>query len=788
MKKALLSLLLAIVSLPIAFSQEYDGRHVETTSVTACGTYTWAVNGQTYSASTADVVMRGDTIFLLDLTMAEGVVDTLVPIQMNGGCNVKWNKKTWKHAGTFVDTIRTANGCDTVKKITVTLAMRDSSNVTTTACDTFLTAWDSVLRESFTDTLSFVTPEGCVRHDTLKLTLFHSFHAEMEHADTTCSYRWRNKYTITDTLIHYDSLKTAANRGRCDSVYSIKVNLSYLIQKTIDTVVCDKYTSTWNRAYTSSIDTVHNDTNTATKCVTSTALHLTVNNSFKDTVAARANVRDVTGTCFFQWGDSTLTDTTRAIHLATLKTVGNCDSIAAIRIMAYSGVHHDTMTVAACGDQNFGYMWQDTLRTAGTYTVLRQDTATGCDSYHHLNLSIVNVKDTIVTPTHNCVSVNATTRYGITPENANGRTYTFTVADTARAESFTVTPETEVVSGNTYNTVAYNLVTKLTPAGDSIFHINPTNRCRVNYTFNISIKVPAELARANTVDTMACDKFDFLLSTQTFHFDTNSPNIDTVLHAMTGRSRTWNMCRDSVAHLVLNIKHSSNEDTLVVACDEYRWPFNDSTYYATANIARVKKDTAGNALLNDEGCPINGRLLLTVNKTPRVTIDGEWMLQPGDSTTLVAESNIAGVRWDWYIGNSTTPESNHTNTITLRAPENGDGNIDVRLTTTKQYAANNECVANNWLTISSYYNGIEAAETATISIYPNPAVRFVNLDCSEAISQVVVFNALGQKIVDRMGNGTAMQLDLGTLAGGQYTMRIVTASGEQLNRKLIVSK
>lgn len=785
MKKALLSLLLAIVSLPIAFGQDYDGRHVETTSVTACGTYTWSVNGQSYTASTADVVMRNDTIFLLDLTIAEGVVDTITPIALNGGCNVKWNDKTWKYAGTFIDTIHTANGCDTVKKITVTLAMRDSSNVVATACDTFLTAWDTVLRESYTDTLSFTTPEGCVRHDTLKLTLFHSFHAPLEHADTTCSYRWRNKYTITDTLIHYDSLKTAANRGRCDSIFSIKVNLSNFIAKTIDTTRCDSYTSPWNRVYTSSIDTTNNDT--AGNCVTATTLHLTINNSFRDTAWARTNVRDVVGTCFYQWGDSTLTDTTGAIHLATVKTVNACDSIAAIRITSYTNIHHDTTTVEACGDEAYRYMWQDTLRTSGTYTVMSMDTTTNCTNYHHLALNIVSTKDTVVTPTHNCVSVNATTRFGRSAANANGVTYTFTVADTATAESFTVTPEVETVNGTALNTVAYNLAAKVAPNGDSIFHINPYNRCKVNYTFNVSIKVPAEMLRTATTDTVACDKFTYRLGSEDFVFDTNYATVDTVLHVRTGRSRSWNMCRDSVGHLILTIKRGSNEDTTVVACDEFRWSFNDSVYNTTGTISRIKKDTADNTVLNADGCPISGRLILTVNKTPRVTVNGDWMLQPGDSTTLVAESNISGVSWDWYLGNSTTPEANHTNTITIRAPESGSDNIDVHLATTKHYGSN-ECVADNWLTITSYYTGIEDAETANVSIYPNPAVRYINIECSETINHVVIYNALGQKVVERAGEGSSMKLDLGTLAKGQYTMRLATASGEQLNRKLIVSK
>ena len=84
--------------------------------------------------------------------------------------------------------------------------------------------------------------------------------------------------------------------------------------------------------------------------------------------------------------------------------------------------------------------------------------------------------------------------------------------------------------------------------------------------------------------------------------------------------------------------------------------------------------------------------------------------------------------------------------------------------------------------------GIEDAEGIDVTIYPNPASRIVNLRTAEAIGSVSVYNAIGQQVMLREGNGNSMQLDLYGLANGHYTMRIVTTDGRVANRKFIVSK
>ena len=100
----------------------------------------------------------------------------------------------------------------------------------------------------------------------------------------------------------------------------------------------------------------------------------------------------------------------------------------------------------------------------------------------------------------------------------------------------------------------------------------------------------------------------------------------------------------------------------------------------------------------------------------------------------------------------------------------------------------NGCPDSNWVTITFANIGIDEADAFDVNIYPNPATRIVNLRTAEAISTVSVYNAIGQQVMLRQGNGNTMQIDLYTLANGHYTMRIRTVEGHEAVRKFIVSK
>lgn len=62
-------------------------------------------------------------------------------------------------------------------------------------------------------------------------------------------------------------------------------------------------------------------------------------------------------------------------------------------------------------------------------------------------------------------------------------------------------------------------------------------------------------------------------------------------------------------------------------------------------------------------------------------------------------------------------------------------------------------------------------EAQNVRLYPNPTSDVLNLSANQAISHVVVYNLLGQKVLEKSLNDTEVQLDVSTLKSGVYTIQ-----------------
>ena len=306
--------------------------------------------------------------------------------------------------------------------------------------------------------------------------------------------------------------------------------------------------------------------------------------------------------------------------------------------------------------------------------------------------------------------------------------------------------------------------------GDTLYSTHFYTGCKTYHTLDLTILTPEHREHPEVIDTTVCDAF--VLSFGTAHTFTES--VDTTLIRSL---RTQKNCYDTIVHLDITVKHKSYKDYNITACDSYLWPFTNETY-TTTTTQTITLDSIQNA----EGCDSIGRLNLTINYTPEVTIEGNWHLNP-DSTniaTLSAVDNAADHNtYKWFKNNESTPFSTAKDvTLTI------NGNTDVHLETT----SNKGCTANNWITVTCHV-GIDEVETLNVNLYPNPASRYLNVESAEGLSQIVIYNTLGQQVIVRNDiNAVATQLDLGALATGHYTMQILTGNGTKATRTFIVNK
>ncbi|MBQ8704103.1 MAG: T9SS type A sorting domain-containing protein [Bacteroidales bacterium] len=765
MKKALLSLLLAFVCLPTVFAQGSLGYALKIDSVASCTSYTWPRTNQQYTDDTVVTYVTSDTTFVLYFTKMDSYVDTVNATELAGDCSVSWNGKVWNEMGSFLDTLTAVSGCDSVVKISVTLASVDTVKAVT-VCGSYTAPWGGTYTESrVIDTT--ITSGACTYHNVITLTVNPEYtNTPVVEVTAGCSYKWDNT-TLTDTVLFSRTYKTV--EGNCDSIVRVRVT-SFTGQQydTVPVVACDAYKPAWRDTIFASGVYVHDSvygtylsTTGAQPCTHHDAIDVTIVASVSDSNVAPT---PITAGCSYRWNNETITDTAVHYHLYT-SILGGCDSMAAIKV-SFTNSDYDTTFAEYCGDV---YNWKTscpTLPLPGaaslyrysndtTVTVTIADTVSGCTSNYTLVLSFFTKSDTV--SQYSC---------------GNSYNYTFKRYNTTTGQWQNVT--------TTFTSAGYHSVSA---DGDTMFAIASGTNCKTYRTLNLNLNLPEQRFRADSIDTAVCERFRFKADQRYGRWLTLEPAsnqtgvvvFDTNLIHEEHHSSNTTRCYDSIAHVHVVINRNSFIERTVTQCDSYVWEEFDGKTYTTSGTYRdtLDENTA-------EGCLQIGRLRLTINKTPVINVVGEWMLEPGESTVLKAVPAAGSdpiSSYKWYIGSSVM------STADSLVLENVATNTDIKL----ESKSNKNCTATNWITVTATV-GIDDVETLHVNIYPNPASRYLNIESAEAMTEVELYNTVGQKVVSRHIDGTAVQLDLGQLATGTYTLRINGADGSLTTRKVIVNK
>ncbi len=301
MKKRVFFLLLAAMMMPLAMNAQHNASvHIDST-INACVSYTWPVDGTTYTTSGVHTAIQGDTLYILDLTISPEYNETITtPIQ--GGCTYTWGDSVYTTAGVHTQTFQSINGCDSTVTITLALTSVASKEYNITACESYIWKGDT-LTTSGTTVLTDNTSIYCDSLLTLNLTIINP---EQKNYDTTIVACERTRFrfspqsawtTITEdgyimTSDTYSHSTTSARNlfhprtvERCyDSLVTIHFNIKHNSTTNITDRACDSYTYTLNN-----VDYVYNfskiDTLTGPKaangCDSLIILNLTINKTPK---------------------------------------------------------------------------------------------------------------------------------------------------------------------------------------------------------------------------------------------------------------------------------------------------------------------------------------------------------------------------------------------------------------------------------------------------------------------------------------------------------------------------
>ena len=240
-------------------------------------------------------------------------------------------------------------------------------------------------------------------------------------------------------------------------------------------------------------------------------------------------------------------------------------------------------------------------------------------------------------------------------------------------------------------------------------------------------------------------------------------------------------------------------------------------------------------------CAVPTTMSVTVNPTPTVSSTNQTICA-GSSATLIATGSIAGGTYAWsggQSGNSITVSPTATTSYTVTYTASGcestpatstvtvnavpvvdlgpdtvvcENNLPLQLTAQSSIAGctfswNNGAsgqsipvTAGGTYSVNGTINGCTGSDTITVavdpcsgidelsdklSIYPNPTLSEVFIDFGQVETfNLVVFNAIGQRILERSGSTQKCQIDLSTFDNGMY-MLVIEKNAQTIHRQII---
>lgn len=511
-----------------------------TTNATACNTYTWAVNGLTYtqSGTYSGTTTNGSGCTVnetLNLTINTGTTTTT-----NACGTYTWasNNQTYTTSGTYT------NGCD-ILNLTITAANSTSA----TACDSY--TW-AVNNQIYTTSGTYTS--GC---DILNLTINAST-TSTTNATACDTYTWIENGLTYTTSGTYTANST--NAAGCPHVATLNLTINSSSTSITNATACDTYTWSANGlTYTTSGTYTATSTN-ASGCPHVATLNLTIN-------ASTTSTTNATACDSYQWSVNGQTYSTGGTYTATTTNAAGCPEVATLNLTINTSTSSSS-SATACDS----YTWTAsgmTYTTSGTYTNTSTNAA-GCPNLDTLNLTI-NTSSSSTTTATACDSYIW---------SADGLTYTNSGTYTATSTNASGCPHTATLnltinlstSSNTAATACNSYtwsVNGLTYTQSGIYTNTSTNASGCPHTDTLTLTISS--GTNNTTTASACDTYTWAVNGLTY--------------TQSGTYTSVTGC--AVETLVLTITPSSSNSTTVSACDTYTWAVNGLTYTQSGTYTNV---------------------------------------------------------------------------------------------------------------------------------------------------------------------------------------------------------
>ncbi len=340
----------------------------------------YLLNGQSYSTAGSYVqnltAANGcDSTLTLELLLLPTSAETITA-QTCAGTPFQLNGQSYATAGSYVQNLTAANGCDSILTLELTIAQPSFQTIAAQTCPGtpyLLNGQSYATAGSYVQNLT--AANGCDSTLTLELSVAASASATI--AAQTCSGTpyLLNGQSYTTAGSYVQNL-TAVNG--CDSTLTLQLTVAVSPTRTLTAQTCGGTPYLLNGQSYPASGTYVQTLTAANGCDSTLTLQLSVLPARSETVFARS----CPGSIFRFNGQSY---TTAGRYVQNLTAVNGCDSTLTLELLISTDLT-ETLTAETCTGTPYLLNGQTYLQ-AGTYAQ-RLTTATGCDSTLTLQLTV----------------------------------------------------------------------------------------------------------------------------------------------------------------------------------------------------------------------------------------------------------------------------------------------------------------------------------------------------------------------------------------------------------------
>ena len=355
--------------------------------------YTWNDSVFTQAGTIVTLISNGngcDSVVTMVLHVDTNTHSVLYDTICENDLPFVWNHRTFTAGGTLYDTLANAKGCDSLITMNLHVDTNTHSVLYDTVCENFLPyVWN---HRTFTaagtllDTL--VNAKGCDSLVTMHLYVDTNTHSVLY--DTVCEnslpYVWNNRtFTVAGTL-----LDTLVNAKGCDSLVTMHLYVDTNTHSDLYDTICENFLPySWNNRTFTMGGTLYDTLVNATGCDSLITMNLHVDTN------THSVLYDTICENFLPYSWNNRTFTMGGTLYDTLVNATGCDSLITMNL------HVDTNTHSILYDticENFlPYSWNSRVFVAGGTLYDTLANAKGCDSLITMNLHVdTNTHSTIV--------------------------------------------------------------------------------------------------------------------------------------------------------------------------------------------------------------------------------------------------------------------------------------------------------------------------------------------------------------------------------------------------------